>query len=119
MADLYTFGEPAVRELQQSLNQLRTELHILKSSQMHENNGSPKATFYIGKANGTIPAIDGDDLGEGYVDIYRPDGANIGSAVIEQFEVLNPAGEVANGRVVGIQQGAWGKWYVTVEACPG
>ena len=117
MATNIIYGPEAHRQIVETYNRVKHEIAALRQENKRLRQLSIGVTYYVGKANGTITAISGDTLGEGQVDIYRPDGTDIGT-MVQTLDVLNAAGEVPDGRVVGITKGAWGNWYVTVEACP-
>lgn len=118
----YTFGEDAAREIIATVQALRSQVEQLSNelADLRSRSAGGEAVFYVCKAKGEITAFDSDTdtLGSGTVGVYRPSGTDdtIGTEQVE-IDVLNSAGAVADGTVCGIQRGAWGKWYVTVEAC--
>ena len=108
----------AVDELRSIVQRQGVELQYLREQIALLKRRQGNAPLYVGKANGTISGISGNTLGTGTMDIYIPDVDRELQDANYSLPVLNPAGEISDGTVIGCQSGAYGSYFVTVENCP-
>ena len=118
MVNIVWWEEPAFRQLQREMRDMRFALHRLQG-EVSKPAPSPPPHYRVGKASGTITAAAGDTPGSGLVEIYALN-LNTGDKVSLSFTrtVYNDIAEpVASGTKVGITRDDSGVWWITEEDC--